>query len=79
MEAQEVQVAVRVSGDYAAWHELSITLMYDYTNDKRINDSKEEADEALEEGHDGEYSDCQMMDAIFLNGVYYVKASGGFL
>ena len=73
-EVQEVELAVRISGDYAAWHEISHTIMWDYTNDIKTGySSKEETEKALEEGHDGEYSDCQMMDGILYKGKYYVK------
>ncbi len=78
-EVQEVELAVRVSGYYAAFHELTIKIMYDYTNAKRVNDDKEDAEEALEIGHDGEYSDCQIKDGVLIDGVYYLKCSGGFL
>ncbi len=73
-EIQKVNVAVRVSGDYAAWHELSISLLWDYTNDKKLGyNSKEEVDEKLEIGHDGEYSDCEMKSAVLVDGEYYIK------
>jgi hypothetical protein len=73
-EAQEVRLAVRISGYYAAWHEISHRILWDYTNDKGTGSySKEEAEEALEEGHDGEDSDCQMMDGILYKGKYYIN------
>lgn len=74
MEAQEVELAVRISGDYAAWHEISFSIMWDYTNDKSTGFyTKQEADEALEKGHDGDYSDCQMMSGILYKGRYYIN------
>jgi len=73
-KVQEVKLAVRISGDYAAWHEISHNIMWDYTNDIKTGlYSKEEAEDALEEGHDQGYSDCQMMDGILYKGKYYVK------
>ena len=48
--------------------------MWDYTNDIKTGfNSKEEAEEALEEVHDCEYSDCQMMDGILYKGKYYIN------
>jgi len=72
--AQEVEVAVQISGDYCAFHEASISVLYDYTNDKQVGyETKEEVGELLEEGHDGDYSDTQMFGAVLVNGEYYVS------
>lgn len=72
-KVQEVRLAVRISGDYAAWHEISHTIMWDYTNDQEIGYySKEEVEEALKEGHDQD-SDSQMMDGILYKGKYYIN------
>ncbi len=73
-EAQEVDLAVQISGDYAAWHELSISLLWDFTNDKKLSfKSKEEVENLLEEGHDGEYSDTEMKKGVLVDGKYYIK------
>lgn len=70
---QEVEVAVTMSGYYAAFHEISINKLWDYTNDIQLSfDSKEEVEEALDTGHDGEYSDTQMVSGILYNGKYYL-------
>jgi len=72
-EVQKVEVAVRMSGDYAAFHEISIRKLWDYTNDVKLCfDDKEEVEEALEEGHDGEYSDTQMVSGVLVDGKYYL-------
>ena len=73
MEVQEVELAVSISGDYAAWHELSISFEYDFTNDIELGSSKEEAEALLERGHDVDYSDCEMKSGILYNGCYYIS------
>lgn len=74
LTAQRVEVAVRISGDYCAFHEASIYVLYDYTNDKSIGyNTKEDVEELLEEGHDGDYSDTQMFSGVLVNGKYYVS------
>ena len=75
MEAQKVELAVRISGDYAAWHEISITILWDYTNDKKVDGyySKEEVKKLLRKGHDGEYSDCEMKSGVLVGGKYYLS------
>lgn len=71
-KAQKVKLAVQISGDYVAWHEISISLLWDYTNDKKLGyDSKEEVDEKVDE--DGEYSDCEIREGVLVNGKYYIQ------
>jgi len=75
VKAQKVEVAVKISGCYAAFHELSFTVMYDYTNDILIDTfmTKEEVDERVAEGHDGDYSDANIFTAYLINGKYYLN------
>ena len=70
MFPQKVKVAVSISGDYAAWHEAQIEMLWDFTNNKQLGE--EQVNELLEIGHDGEYSDCQEMDAILFENKYYL-------
>lgn len=79
-EVQEVDVAVNVSGYHASWDELTVNILWDYTNDRKVgfSGSKEEADKALDDGFD-DYSDCIMMKAVVIDGQYYLKTRDGFL
>ena len=70
---QEVEVAVRISGDYVAFHEMSTCILYDYTNKKLIDgDSLEGVEELVKEGHDRDYSDTQKQRALLIDGTYYL-------
>ncbi len=74
VEAQEVEVAFEISGDYVAFHEISARVLYDFTNDELVDgDSKEEVMELLEEGHDRDYLDCKRKKALKVGGRYYIK------
>ena len=75
IKAQKVKVAVKISGAYAAFHEIDVNVMYDYTNDILIDTfmTKEEIDERVEEGHDGDYSDADILTAYLINGKYYLN------
>ena len=62
---QIVVLAVSIAGYYCAWHEASIRILYDYTNDVLLGgDSKEEVDELVAKGHEGDNYDCQIMGGI---------------
>ena len=73
---QKVDVIVCIAGDYCAFHEMSISVEYDLTNDKQVSGSysKEELEERMDsdECYDG-YSDYQEFDAILVDGKYYVN------
>lgn len=74
MKAQKVKVAVMMSGSYAAFHEIDIDVMYDYTNKIHVNSmyTMEEIDDMLEQGHDGDYTDTQIIDGYLIKGKYYL-------
>ena len=70
---QEVEVAVQISGDYVAFHEMDISIVYDYTNKKSIDGTSFEEVEALvAEGHDCDYSDTEKQSALLIDGNYYL-------
>ncbi len=71
-KVQKVKVALEISGDYVAFDEIMASVLYDYTNNKliSINYSFEEIEELLEEEYE-DYSDCQKVDAILIDGKYY--------
>ena len=67
---QEVKVWVGVSGDYAAFHELSFGIEYDITNKKQIGYMTLEE---LEDHEFEDYSDYEIRDAILIDNKYYVE------
>jgi hypothetical protein len=74
---QEVQVYVMISGDYCAFHEMSIRVVYDITNDKPIgfNDYDKEKLENWDFNDDGgDYSDVESRSAIKIGDTYYIRA-----
>lgn len=76
IEAQEVEVAVQISGDYCAFHETVISVIYDFTNDVKVgygDETKEDIESLLEEGHDGDYKDTEMFNALLIDGEYYLN------
>jgi hypothetical protein len=66
---KKVQVWVGIAGDYCAFHEVSLSIKYDITNDIQLDDM------SLEELNDHEYedySDYEIRDAYLIKGKYYV-------
>ena len=70
---QEVQIYLRVFGNYCAFHEMCFMVMYDVTNDKKV-----EGEETLEElenwGREERLkynADIQLVDALLIDGEYY--------
>jgi hypothetical protein len=67
---EKVDVYVEVSGDYCAFHELSLSVVYDITNNIQLGD------ETLEElenwDFDGDYCDYEIFKAIKDGNDYYV-------
>lgn len=71
MEVQEVKVIARACGDYAAFHEMSIYVEYDLTNDIQLNEhSKEELMKRVDSN--GDYCDYDTINAIKIGGSYYM-------
>lgn len=66
---QEVEVYLTVFGDYCAFHEMSLNIAYDVTNDIQLND-----DYSLEElqNWDDHESDVQLVGAIKIGDKYYI-------
>lgn len=73
---EKVKVFVRISGDYCAFHEMSIHVIYDITNNISLgfNDDDIETLKNWQYNEDGGgYSDVEEMDAIKIGSEYYVK------
>lgn len=68
---QEVQVYICVYGDYCAFHEMDISIVYDITNDIQLDDL------SLEELENFEYEansvDYEEFSAIKIGDDYYIK------
>ena len=68
---EKVEVYVMLGGDYCAFGEVSLDVVYDITNDVPIGHngySKEEL-----ENWEPDYSDVQIFDALKDGDIYYVK------
>lgn len=70
MEIKKVKVYVEIAGNYCAFHAMMFNIVYDVTNGKQIG---EYSLEELENWEYDEYVDCQLRDAIIVDGKYYVK------
>ena len=68
-EIQYVRVWVSQNGDYCAFHENSMYVEYDITNNKQIGDYTIEE----MENHDCDYSDYQICNAVLIGGKYYIS------
>ena len=76
MEPQEVEVYVMISGNYCAFHEISINVVYDITNDIETNDFLDKTKEGFEKWNfklSGGHSDVQKFNAIKIGDKYYVE------
>ncbi|MCP5006644.1 MAG: hypothetical protein GY941_22285 [Planctomycetes bacterium] len=68
---QKVKVWVQISGDYCAWHETSVNVVADITNDNYWEDYTKEFFDSWE--FDGDYADYKVFDALLVDGTYYVE------
>jgi len=70
---KKVKVWVSIDGDYCAFHEINLRVVYDITNDVALDSymSLKELEDFDPDGH--EYGDYQIFDAILDDGKYYVK------
>lgn len=71
MEVQEVSVWVSVYGDYCAFHEMGISVVYDITNDIQMEEMSLEELEEFE--FEGDYSDYEVRSALKVGDDYYIK------
>ena len=67
---QEVKVYISISGDYCAFHEMTIKVEYDITNNIQLAYMTLEE---LENSSYNGYSDYQIYDAIKIGKEYFVK------
>ena len=70
MEVQKVEVYVGIYGDYCAFHEMSINIEYDVTNNIQLGDLDLKE---LEDHEFSEYCDYELYNAVLIDGEYYVK------
>jgi len=71
LETQKVKVYLAMYGDYCAFHECSVSVVYDVTNDIQLGDETIEEIEVIIEEGDNEYGDYQLCDAIKVGDRYY--------
>lgn len=75
---EKVQVYVKIAGDYCAFHEMSIQVVYDITNDCPVGFGGDESPEELAEwdfnDNGGGYSDVEQRSAIKDGNKYYIEA-----
>lgn len=70
---QEVSVYVEMCGDYCAFHEARLKVVYDITNDIQLDEYNGKTLEELEEfEYEGDSPDYQVFDAIKIGSIYYV-------
>ena len=71
-EQETVMVYVMVSGDYCAFHEITLRVVYDLTNDHPVGNlgyTKEQ----LDEWDYTDYSDVAEFKAIRIGKEYFVR------
>ena len=73
---EKVEVYVKMSGDYCAFHEASVSVVYDITNKKHVGWGDEEDLETYPKwdyNNDGDgYSDVTKASAIIVDGKYFI-------
>lgn len=76
MQVEQVEVYVMISGDYCAFHEMSMRVVYDITNDCPVGFSNydEEKLENWDYNNDGGgYSDVEQRSAIKIGDKYFIS------
>ena len=69
-EVQKVRVILSMCGDYCAFHECDVSVVYDVTNDIQLEDETlEEIKERMDKTRG--YCDYQECDAIKVGDTYY--------
>lgn len=71
VQAQKVRVILRMCGDYCAFHECSVYLAYDITNDVQLDEETLEEIKENIANDDGDGCDYQECDAVIVDGRYY--------
>ncbi len=69
---KKVECAVRIAGNYAAFHEIVYSVMYDYTNKKLVNGDNLEEIEADVADEDCDYGETQKVEMLLYKGKYYL-------
>lgn len=67
---QKVKVYLMISGDYCAFHEMSFHVVYDITNEIKL-EGYTLAELKKWKYSDNGYSDVRKVDAFLIDGVYY--------
>lgn len=68
---QKVEVYVEVSGDYCAFHEMSLSVVYDITNNIKLGDMSLKKLQKWE--YESDYTDYEIFNAIKEGNKYYVN------
>ena len=71
IQAQEVQVLIRIYGDYVAFHEMDEAVLYDITNDLELDDSEVTSKEQAEKMVEEDDNTTAIVDALLFNDCYY--------
>ena len=70
---KEVKVYARMHGDYSAWHEVTMKVVYDITNSIKLDKYTLEECKAEADNPQDEYGDIDEMKALLIDGEYYIK------
>lgn len=71
-EIEYIEAVVSICGDYAAFHEISLGVVYDLTNDKPGDYGDMTKEEALEAAEgDNDYCDYEIQTVVRIDGVDY--------
>lgn len=68
---EKVEVYVKISGDYCAFHEAGLSVVYDITNNIQLDDMSLEDLENWE--YDANYCDYEVFNALKDGDKYYVQ------
>jgi hypothetical protein len=71
IKGQKVQVVVKASGDYVAFHEMGIWVVFDITNNIQMDDYTLEQLQNWEYKGSG-YSDVTFCEAYLIGSKYYI-------
>ena len=66
---EKVRIYIEISGDYCAFHEMGFSVVYDVTNNKKLGDVSLKK---LKSHEYCEYVDYKEVDALKIDGKYYV-------
>ena len=76
--SEHVKVFACLHGVYCAFHEMTLSVIYDITNDKSVGmmyneETMEEMENWSREDRLSKNYDIKKLDAVLVNGIYYIK------